>query len=631
MKNEKFIRLRKDRKMTQSALAEQTGVPVSAIRRWERGEAVPSGKNMKKMSDIFGVKMREIQSVFSGNGNAEGKPGGGKSGAGSVRRKSGAGSDGAKTGKGKSGKSGRKKSGGSEPAGAKNVRRGSGGAEPTEREELENMLYEMLMEYLNDGDPMLRDILSDEILSDGGIGLQEEWEKFDKEYQTFLDSFRGCKSTEGFFELMYIFSQIDVPGTIMHGNLILPFIRVVPAQSAQAVFLEDGSANRIVFMKNDIIDMTPVSDEYDVYTLDVTVRYPVFPEDGHVYGGEEFHQKIRLSFFVGDSITSVKREDYDPRDRELLLPVMRMVYDVGMNGLFSMAENFRVYSRFFDMFTAVCSVTGPDGQVKGYLLTDLPEDEEEEEDDICYTAVDKIYRKDTAIVIEIDDAVLQMTEENVSDILPVDNAGNEFYVAQIYFKDKKDSLLIKDSSLMLALSFASLDPEKNMAQQTENGVSDRIQRRYRLKVYPQGMGRDVYRVIEICGQDTLDDLCSVIMESFDFIHEHLYEFCMSEKMHHRDNYMPGAKSGRSTEISLDRLKLSESQKFWLHYDFGDDWMFVISVQKILEVPSYSEPAVIRGKGDVEQYPEWEFFDEEEDDEDDDEVDEVDEDGEDGPF
>ena len=39
------------------------------------------------------------------------------------------------------------------------------------------------------------------------------------------------------------------------------------------VFLEDGSANRIVFMKNDIIDMTPVSDEYDVYTLDVTGRY----------------------------------------------------------------------------------------------------------------------------------------------------------------------------------------------------------------------------------------------------------------------------------------------------------------------------------------------------------------------
>lgn len=85
MKNEKFIRLRKDRKMTQSALAERMGVPVPVIRRWERGEAVPSGKNMKKMSDIFGVKMSEIQSVFSGDGNAERKTGRGKSGGDGTR------------------------------------------------------------------------------------------------------------------------------------------------------------------------------------------------------------------------------------------------------------------------------------------------------------------------------------------------------------------------------------------------------------------------------------------------------------------------------------------------------------------------------------------------------------------
>ena len=27
---------------------------------------------------------------------------------------------------------------------------------------------------------------------------------------------------------------------------------------------------------------------------------------------------------------------------------------------------------------------------------------------------------------------------------------------------------------------------------------------YTLKVYPAGMGHDVYRTIEICGKDTLD-------------------------------------------------------------------------------------------------------------------------------
>ena len=41
--------------------------------------------------------------------------------------------------------------------------------------------------------------------------------------------------------------------------------------------------------------------------------------------------------------------------------------------------------------------------------------------------------------------------------------------------------------------------------------------RYTLKVYPAGQGRNVYRIIEISGNDTLDRLCEFIMESFDFI------------------------------------------------------------------------------------------------------------------
>ena len=42
--------------------------------------------------------------------------------------------------------------------------------------------------------------------------------------------------------------------------------------------------------------MTPVSDEYDVYTLDVTVRYPVFPEDGQVYGEKNFIRNPSVLF-----------------------------------------------------------------------------------------------------------------------------------------------------------------------------------------------------------------------------------------------------------------------------------------------------------------------------------------------
>lgn len=47
---------------------------------------------------------------------------------------------------------------------------------------------------------------------------------------------------------------------------------------------------------------------------------------------------------------------------------------------------------------------------------------------------------------------------------------------------------------------------------------------YTMKIYPAGRGRDVYRNIEICGNSTLNQLCQIILESFDFIDEHLYEF-----------------------------------------------------------------------------------------------------------
>ena len=51
---------------------------------------------------------------------------------------------------------------------------------------------------------------------------------------------------------------------------------------------------------------------------------------------------------------------------------------------------------------------------------------------------------------------------------------------------------------------------------------------------------------------------------------------------------------------------------WIRYtyDFGDDWMFTITVQNISEISEKITPNVIKEKDSIEQYPEW---DEEEDD------------------
>ena len=125
---------------------------------------------------------------------------------------------------------------------------------------------------------------------------------------------------------------------------------------------------------------------------------------------------------------------------------------------------------------------------------------------------------------------------------------------------------------------------------------------YVLKVYPLGLGNEVYRTLEICGDSTLDQLCDAIMEAFDFFHEHLYEFCMDNKMfsEHCYQYNPMAEElgmeSPSTDIALDKIGLQKGQKFTLHYDFGDNWMFPIRVMEIKQIPRKKKPCVIKAKG-----------------------------------
>ena len=130
-----------------------------------------------------------------------------------------------------------------------------------------------------------------------------------------------------------------------------------------------------------------------------------------------------------------------------------------------------------------------------------------------------------------------------------------------------------------------------------------MSKQYSIKVYPAGMGREVYRNIEICGDETLDRLCQIILEAFDFDDEHLYEFCMDNRMYSENSYQSDPEEDdAATDIALDKLKLNKGQKFSLHYDFGDDWMFTITVHKINEVEESFEPRIVKSKGQIQQYP-----------------------------
>jgi len=85
---------------------------------------------------------------------------------------------------------------------------------------------------------------------------------------------------------------------------------------------------------------------------------------------------------------------------------------------------------------------------------------------------------------------------------------------------------------------------------------------------------------------------------------------MDNRMYSEYSFQSDPEDGEpSTEIKLERLHLEKGQNFSLHYDFGDDWMFTIHVQKIEEETEKHVPMVLKAKGKIEQYPSWDDWDE----------------------
>lgn len=54
---EKLNSLRTESGLSQSTLAEQMGVTRQTVSRWETGEAVPTGENLRRLGELYGVSV----------------------------------------------------------------------------------------------------------------------------------------------------------------------------------------------------------------------------------------------------------------------------------------------------------------------------------------------------------------------------------------------------------------------------------------------------------------------------------------------------------------------------------------------------------------------------------------------
>lgn len=117
--------------------------------------------------------------------------------------------------------------------------------------------------------------------------------------------------------------------------------------------------------------------------------------------------------------------------------------------------------------------------------------------------------------------------------------------------------------------------------------------------------KEISRVIEIRGDQTLADLHLAIFKAYDREEQNLYEFQLGKRPFDADgpNFgVPGPKKrGKQNAdarlTKLDDLNLKTHRAFGYWFDFGDDWYHQVQVERIEQaIPTVTYPRVIKRVG-----------------------------------
>jgi hypothetical protein len=117
--------------------------------------------------------------------------------------------------------------------------------------------------------------------------------------------------------------------------------------------------------------------------------------------------------------------------------------------------------------------------------------------------------------------------------------------------------------------------------------------------------KQISRVIEIRGDQTLEQLHQAIFQAYDRWDQHLYEFQFGKRPFDPagPNYgiadgLPGKqRPGDARTTKLDDLGLKPERVFGYWFDFGDDWFHQVQVERIEPaIPTVTYPRVIKRVG-----------------------------------
>lgn len=114
--------------------------------------------------------------------------------------------------------------------------------------------------------------------------------------------------------------------------------------------------------------------------------------------------------------------------------------------------------------------------------------------------------------------------------------------------------------------------------------------------------------IEMEDSSTLEDLHYVIQQAVEFNDDHLYEFYLATSERSRDKDVI-ASYEYADEITLESIfPIPSGKKLFYLFDFGDDWLFHVSLTRKAPFRAKSGvnyPRLIDESGErPEQYPDW---------------------------
>ena len=132
---------------------------------------------------------------------------------------------------------------------------------------------------------------------------------------------------------------------------------------------------------------------------------------------------------------------------------------------------------------------------------------------------------------------------------------------------------------------------------------------------------EISRIIEVKDKQTLYDLHINIQHLFDWDNDHMFSFYLGEELFDRDNEYSanplgehivssyGKQSRSATEYELRDLDLPMGFSFWYLFDYGDELVHKVTVEKIREIkPEESGfPKLIERKGNAP--PQYGVFEE----------------------